>query len=253
MKRYFSLVSLMLIMFASTASAQFPGGWGQPPKPQKAISQDPNVRAPKAEVGNYDNKLRQASTSLTYDFNSETCKLRLTCYDKQEDKELSISMDFADDYAAFAKWVKGLAKEAEKMLNNATDENSRLRMNLPKCNLRGSIKENAAANNNGQSFATGLKVDAHFTVNDGIAYWELKFTPQMGGGFGGFGGFGGGPRGGQQQNAGGPKPPTVSFDWTFRTLDEFKKLQEITDKTTLTALNKVLLKQGKEMEANYGK
>lgn len=251
MKKILSIVSLMLLLFTGSASAQFPGGWGQPQKPLKPISQDPNVRTPKAEVGNYTNKFRQVSTSLTYDFNSETCKLQLLCYDKIDDKEMAINLDFADDYAAFAKWVKGLCKESEKMLKNATDENSRSRITLPKSNLRGSIKEKASESEDARPGGSqNLGCDAHFTVNNGIATWELKFTPQRGGFGGGFGGFPGAPRGGQPQAQQAPLP---SFIWTFFTLDEFKKLQEITDKATLSSINKVLIQQGKEMEANYGK
>lgn len=249
MKRIFSLTSMLLFMCVCTASAQFPGGWGQPQKPPKAISVDPNVRAPKAEVGNYNNKLRQVSSSMTYDFNSETCKFSLDCHDKTNKNEMIITLDFADDYAAFAKWVKGLCKESEKMLKNATDENSRSRMNLPKVNLRGVIKEDTGDQGRPNMGGMGLSCDAHFNVADGIATWELKFTQQRGG-FGGFGGFPGAPRGGGQQANQAPAP---SFTWVFYNLDEFKKLQEVTDKATLSAINKVLLQQGKEMEANYGK
>lgn len=253
MKRLFSILSLMLILCVGTASAQFPGGWGMPMKPAKPISQDPNVRVPKAEVGNYSNKLRQASTSLTYDFNSETCKLTLLCYDKKQDAELNISMDYAEDYAAFAKWVKGAAKEAEKLLNKATDENSRVRMTLPKCNLRGGIKENASENKAGIIGNGGLNCDAHFTVKDGIATWELKFTPARGG-FGGFSmGRGGGMRVAQQGGQPQAQQATPTFVWTFYNLEEFHKLLEITDKNTLNPINKVLIQQGKELEANYGK
>lgn len=251
MKRILSIVSLMLLVFVGSASAQFPGGWGQPQKPAKPISQDPSIRAPKAEVGNYTNKLRQVSSSMTYDFNSETCKFTLICLDKLENKEMRITMDYADDYAAFAKWVNGLCKESEKMLKKATDENSRVRIALPKSNLRGSIRENASENKAPNMGSMGLSCDAHFNVIDGIATWELKFSQQrggFGGGFGGFGGFGGNP-GGQQAN----QAPAPSFMWVFYNLDEFKKLQEVTDKATLKAINKVLLTQGKEMEANYNK
>lgn len=244
----------MLVLFASTASAQFPGGWGAPQQPKKPISTDPNVRAPKAEVANYSNKFRQVSTSLTYDFNSETCKLTLLCYDIQQDIELKFTMDFADDYGAFAKWVKKVAKNSEKMLKSATDEDSRQRIDIGKPSLRGSIKMQARENKDAPAPGSGnLSADGHFIIDQGIATWELKFSPQRGGFGGGFGGFPGGGRGGNMGGA--PQQPQnqPSYTWIFRTLDEFNKLQEILDKSTLSALNKVLIQQGKEMEANYGK
>lgn len=253
MKRILSLVSVMLLLFAGTASAQFPGFGGMPQQPRKAISMDPNVKAPKAEVANYSNKLRQVSTTLTYDFNSETCKLALTCYDKQEDKELVITMDFKDDYAAFAKWLKKVSTTAEKMLNKATNENSRQKMDLGKPALRGSIREHASQAQQGPGGMTmNLSPDGHFIIDNEIATWEVKFNISRGG-FGGFGGFGG-PGGGRPQGGqGGQQPPMPSFNWTFYNLDEFNKLLDTIDKTTLNALNKELIRQGKEMEANYGK
>ena len=238
-------------MFVSNASAQFPGGWGMPQQPRKAISQDPNVRAPQAVVGNYSNKFRDVTTSLTYDFNSETCKLTLVCLDKQEDKELRITMDYKDDFGAFSKFIKKLSKESEKMLKSATSENSRKKMNLGKPNLRGSIRENAsqAAQTPGAP-SMNLSTDGHFIVENEIAKWEIKFNVSRGGGFGGF--PGGGQRGGGFPGQNGQQN-TPSFKWTFINLAEFGKLEETIEKTTLNAINKELIRQGKELEANYGK
>lgn len=251
MKRILSMVSVMLFLFVGTASAQFPGFGGMPQQPRKAISMDPNVRAPKAEVGNYSNKLRQVSTSLTYDFNSETCKLTLTCYDKREDKELKLTMDYKDDFGEFVKWVKKLTSTSKKMLDKATNEDTRQKMDLGKSNLRGSIREKASGAQQGPGAPTmNLSTDGHFIIANEIATWEVKFNVSRGG-FGGFGGFPGGGR--PQAGQGGQQLPMPSFLWTFYNLDEFNKLNEIVDKTTLNALNKELIRQGKEMEANYDK
>ncbi len=244
MKRILSIVSLMLILFASTASAQFPGGFGGfgQQKPPKPISQDPNVHAPSAEISSYKNALRQVYSTLQYDFNSETCQLVIECFDRVEDVMLTIKVNYPDDFGAFSKFIKNLSKQAEKALNSATNENSRVRLDFGKDpNLRGSIQQKASENQEAKPRSVNLSPDAHFIVENEIAVWEVRFKERANMGWGG------------RPAPGAQNQPANSFLWNFRNLDEFKKLEACIDKSAINLLNKELIKQGKEMEANYGK
>lgn len=241
MKKVLSLVSLMLVLFAASAHAQFPGFPGfQPPKPPKAISMDPNVRAPKAEIGNFGNKYYQIGTSMTYDFNSENCKLTIQIYSKQEDVLLEMKVDYDNEYADFLKFVKKTSKEANKMLKNATTGNTRQKMDLGKVpSLRGSIIPKASTvDADAPTPQLNLGVDGHFIVEDEIATWQLKFTmARMG-------------WGGRREAA---QPNDPAFAWTIRTPKELENLLGAIDKATLSGINTELKRQGKELEDNYGK
>lgn len=257
MKKTLAIASTMLILTATAAHAQFPGfgGFG-PQKPPKAIVMDQSVQAPTAEVGGYRNQYYQVSTSLRYDFGSETCKLLLKVHDVKANNDMQLTIDCENDYPTLLKFVKKLTKEADQMLKAAEEDNQRKRMTSTHPGIRGRIGAEPAmpaapqggAPQGGPQGRPGmppgpggfgggaqLAPECHFNVENGIVTWEVKYNPVM---------MGWGGKAQKMKDA-------VPFVWNFHAPDEFDKLGAAIDKAKVSPLVKQLTKDGKDMEAKY--